>query len=164
MNAIIEKSDTKMNIGISDEHRETIAKALGRLLANSYTLYLKTQNYHWNVTGMNFHALHEMFEEQYTELAGAIDEIAERIRALGHFAPGSFKAFEKISSVTDEDEVPDERSMVQNLVVDNETVIRISREVLSACENAGDESTLDLVTERLRNHSKVAWMLRSHLQ
>ncbi len=164
MSTVLEKTDANINIGLSDQQRETIAKALGHLLADTYMLYLKTHNYHWNVTGMNFQPLHELFEEQYTELAEAIDVIAEQIRALGHFAPGSFKEYSKLSGITEEDSVPDDRTMVQRLQESNELIIRTARKALPACEEAGDEASLDLVTERIRRHSKVAWMLRSHLQ
>lgn len=164
MNSVLEKTDANIDIGITDEQLENIANALGHLLADTYMLYLKTHNYHWNVTGMNFQALHGMFEEQYTELAEAIDTIAEQIRSLGHFAPGSFKVYSKLTSITEEEEVPDDRTMVRRLQEANETVIRTARKALPACEEAGDEASLDLVTERLRTHSKVAWMLRSHLQ
>ncbi|MBP3192802.1 Dps family protein [Natronogracilivirga saccharolytica] len=164
MSTVLEKTDKSINIGLTDEHREKIAAALNRLLADSYMLYLKTHNYHWNVTGMNFQPLHELFEEQYTELAEAIDAIAEQIRTLGHFAPGSFKAYSKITSIEEEEDVPSAEVMVKRLQESNETLIRTAREALGPCEEAGDEASLDLVTERLRNHSKVAWMLRSHLQ
>ncbi len=164
MDTVLEKTDNNIDIGISDQQRDAIAKALGPLLADTYMLYLKTHNYHWNVTGMNFQSLHAMFEEQYTELAGAIDDIAEHIRTLGHFAPGSFKEYSKLTSITEEEGLPDDRTMVERLLVANETVIRTARKALPACEEAGDEASLDLVTERLRTHSKVAWMLRSHLQ
>ncbi len=163
MNTSINKADKNINIGISEEQRQNIAKALSSLLADSYMLYLKTHNYHWNVTGMNFQPLHEMFEQQYTELAQAIDVIAEQIRSLGFSAPGSFKAFSKLTSVTEEEEVPDARTMVKRSQEANETLIRTARKALPACEEAGDEASLDLVTERIRTHSKVAWMLRSHL-
>lgn len=164
MDSVLEKKNMNIDIGISDDQREQIATNLGRLLADSYMLYLKTHNYHWNVTGMNFQSLHAMFEEQYTELAEAIDVIAEQIRSLGHFAPGSFMEYSKLTSITEEEGVPDERTMLERLQVANETIIRTAREALPACEEAGDEASLDLVTERIRNHSKVAWMLRSHLQ
>ncbi len=163
MSTLLDKSES-INIGITDEQRSEISKALGHLLADSYMLYLKTHNYHWNVTGMNFQSLHAMFEEQYTELAQAIDDIAEQIRSLGHFAPGSFKEFSKMTTVTEEEGLPDDRTMVKKLQEANEAVIRTARKALPACEEAGDEASLDLVTERIRTHSKVAWMLRSHLQ
>lgn len=163
MSTLLDKSED-INIGITDEQRKEITEALGHLLADSYMLYLKTHNYHWNVTGMNFQSLHAMFEEQYTELAEAIDDIAEQIRSLGHFAPGSFKEFSKMTTITEEEGLPDDRTMVKKLQEANEAVIRTARKALPACEEAGDEATLDLVTERIRTHSKVAWMLRSHLQ
>lgn len=164
MSTVLEKTDKSINIGLTDEHREKIAAALNRLLADSYMLYLKTHNYHWNVTGMNFQPLHELFEEQYTELAEAIDAIAEQIRTLGHFAPGSFKEYSKMTTIREEDSVPDDKTMVKRLQEANEAVIRTARKALPACEEAGDEASLDLATERIRTHSKVAWMLRSHLQ
>ncbi len=163
MSTLLDKSES-INIGITDEQRSEISEALGHLLADSYMLYLKTHNYHWNVTGMNFQSLHAMFEEQYTELAQAIDDIAEQIRSLGHFAPGSFKEYSKMTTITEEEGLPDDRTMVKKLQEANEAVIRTARKALPACEKAGDEATLDLVTERIRTHSKVAWMLRSHLQ
>jgi len=164
MDTILNKTEKNINIGISDKQREEIAKNLGNLLADSYMLYLMTHNYHWNVTGMNFQSLHAMFEEQYTELAEAIDAIAEQIRTMGHFAPGSFKEYSKMTTITEEDSVPDDKTMVKKLQEANEAVIRTARKALPACEEAGDEASLDLVTERIRTHSKVAWMLRSHLQ
>jgi len=156
----------KMNIkiGISDDHRKKIAEGLSRVLADSYMVYLKTHNYHWNVTGQLFHSLHEMFEEQYTELAEAIDEIAERIRSIGYRAPGSFREFSEITSIEEDTDQPDAMEMVRRLAVANETVLRTAREVLPACEEAGDEATIDLITERLDVHSKTAWMLSSHLE
>ncbi len=164
MATLLDKKESNIDIGITDKQREEIARALGMLLADSYMLYLKTHNYHWNVTGMNFQSLHAMFEEQYTELAEAIDTIAEQIRSLGHFAPGSFKEFSKMTTITEEEGLPDDKTMVKRLQVANEAVIRTARKALPACEEAGDEASLDLVTERIRTHSKVAWMLRSHLE
>jgi len=153
-----------INIGISDDHRKKIAQGLSRVLADSYMVYLKTHNYHWNVTGQMFHSLHEMFEEQYTELAEAVDEIAERIRSIGYRAPGSFREFSELTSIEEDIEQPDAMEMVRRLAVDNETILRTAREVLPACEDAGDEATTDLITERLDVHSKTAWMLRSILE
>ncbi len=164
MATLLDKKESNIDIGITDKQREEIARALGMLLADSYMLYLKTHNYHWNVTGMNFQSLHAMFEEQYTELAEAIDTIAEQIRSLGHFAPGSFKEFSKMTTITEEEGLPDDKTMVKRLQVANEAVIRTARKALPACEEAGDEASLDLVTERIRTHSKVAWILRSHLE
>ena len=115
MDTLLNKTEKNINIGISDKQREEIAKNLGNLLADSYMLYLMTHNYHWNVTGMNFQSLHAMFEEQYTELAEAIDAIAEQIRTLGHFAPGSFKEYSKMTTITEEDSVPDDKTMVKRL-------------------------------------------------
>lgn len=157
-----EKMD--VNIGISDDHRKKIAEGLSRVLADSYMVYLKTHNYHWNVTGKLFHSLHGMFEEQYTELAEAIDKIAERIRSIGYRAPGTFREFAEITSVEEDTDQPEALEMVRRLAVDNETILRTAREVLPACEEAGDEATIDLITERLDVHSKTAWMLRSHLE
>lgn len=164
MDTLLEKNDMNVNIGISDDQREKVAKALGDLLADTYMLYLKTHNYHWNVTGMNFQPLHEMFEQQYTELAEAIDVIAEQIRSIGHFAPGSFKEYSKLTTISEEEGVPDAKTMLLRLQEANEAVIRTARRAVPFCEEAGDEASLDLATERIRTHSKVAWMLRSHLQ
>jgi len=162
----ISKSVHKKNIdiGIPENDRKAISTGLSKLLADSYMLYVKTHNYHWNVTGPHFHSLHAMFEEQYTELAPSIDEIAERIRALGFFAPGSFKSFSKLSSIQEEDDVPDALQMVANLVEAHEKVLQTAREALPACEKGNDEASLDLLTQRLQVHSKTAWMLRSMLE
>jgi len=162
----ISKSTPKksIDIGIKEEDRKAISEGLSRLLADSYMLYVKAHNYHWNVTGPHFHSLHAMFEEQYTELAPAIDEIAERIRALGFFAPGSFKAFSKLSNIQEEDDIPSALEMVENLVEANEQILRTAREALPACEEGNDEASLDLLTQRLQVHSKTAWMLRSMLE
>ncbi|MEX2478967.1 MAG: Dps family protein [Gracilimonas sp.] len=154
----------EVNIGISEEHREKIAKGLSKVLADSYLLYLKTHNYHWNVTGELFHQLHEQFEQQYTELAAAIDEIAERIRAIGFRAPGSFKEFNEITSIEEDTDQPKAMEMVKRLAKANEQVIRTAREALKPANAAEDEATIDLLTERLTVHSKTAWMLRSHLE
>lgn len=152
-----------IDIGIPAEQREKIAEGLARLLADTYTLYLKTHNYHWNVTGPLFNTLHSMFEEQYTELAKAVDEIAERIRALGHFSPGSYKAFAKLASVEEEEGVPSAEEMIRQLVIGQETVARTAREIFPAADEAGDEPTVDLLTQRMQVHEKNAWMLRSML-
>ncbi|MCH2449890.1 MAG: DNA starvation/stationary phase protection protein [Gracilimonas sp.] len=154
----------EVNIGISKEHREKISEGLSKVLADSYLLYLKTHNYHWNVTGELFHQLHEQFEEQYTELAEAIDVIAERIRAIGFRAPGSFKEFNEITSITEDTDQPKAMEMVKRLAKANEQVIRTAREALKPANEAEDEATIDLLTERLTVHSKTAWMLRSHLE
>ena len=134
------------------------------MLADTYMLYLKTHNYHWNVTGELFHSLHEQFEEQYTELAEAIDEIAERIRALGYRAPGTFKEFQQLTSISEEPDKPEAMEMVRRLAVGNEQVLRTAREALKPADDADDEATIDLLTQRLHLHSKTAWMLRSHLE
>lgn len=162
--AIKERNKMEINIGINEENREAIAEALSKVLADTYMLYLKTHNYHWNVTGELFHSLHEQFEEQYTELADAIDEIAERIRALGYRAPGTFKEFNELTSVKEEQEEPEALEMVRRLALGNEQVLRTAREALEPAKAAEDEATIDLLTERLHVHSKTAWMLRSHLE
>ncbi len=154
----------KVNIGISEGNRKAIADELSKVLADSYMLYLKTHNYHWNVTGELFHSLHEQFEEQYTELAEAIDEIAERIRALGYRAPGTFKEFNELTSINEEEEEPEAMEMVRRLALGNEQVLRTAREALEPAKKAEDEATIDLLTQRLHTHAKTAWMLRSHLE
>lgn len=162
--AIKSEKAMDINIGISEDNREKIADALSKVLADSYMLYLKTHNYHWNVTGELFHSLHEQFEGQYTELADAIDEIAERIRALGYRAPGTFKEFTELTSIDEKQDEPDAMEMVRRLAVGNEQVLRTAREALEPANEAEDEATVDLLTERLHVHSKTAWMLRSHLE
>ena len=152
-----------IEIGIPVEDLQKITDGLSRLLADSYTLYLKTHNYHWNVTGPLFNTLHTMFETQYTELATAVDEIAERIRALGHPAPGSYRAFGKLTSIEEEDSVPSAEEMIRQLVIGQETVVRTAREVFPLAEKANDEPTADLLTQRMQIHEKNAWMLRSML-
>ena len=152
-----------INIGIDSEDREEIAGELSKVLADSYMLYLKTHNYHWNVTGQLFHPLHEQFEQQYTELAGAIDEIAERIRALGYRAPGTFHEFKELTSVEEDTEEPEALEMVRRLALANEKVLCTAREALSPADEADDEATVDLLTQRLNVHEKTTWMLRSHL-
>lgn len=166
MNATIadEIKSMDVNIGIAKEERKRISEALSRLLADSYLLYLKTQNYHWNVTGELFHPLHELFEEQYSELAEAVDQIAERIRALGYKAPGSFREFQGLSTIDEDLEKPPSREMVRQLAADNEKVLRTAREGLQPANASEDEATVDLITQRLHVHSKNAWMLRSHLE
>lgn len=153
----------KLEIGIEENDRKNIAHALAALLADSYTLYLKTHNYHWNVTGPMFQTLHTMFETQYTELALAVDVIAERIRALGHFAPGSYGAYAELATVKDEGGVPPALTMVKNLVIAHEAVIRTARKVGDIAGKASDHATEDLATQRLQLHEKTAWMLRSLL-
>ena len=142
----------KIDIGIEAGAREQIASGLGRVLADSYTLYLKTHNYHWNVTGPRFRELHLMFEEQYTELATAVDEIAERIRTLGAFAPGSYAEFSELSSIKEARGALPAEDMVRDLVVANETLVRTIREVLPSAQEADDESTASLLADRLYGH------------
>ncbi|MBT8194739.1 MAG: DNA starvation/stationary phase protection protein [Acidimicrobiia bacterium] len=149
--------------GLTESHRKNVAAELSHLLADSYTLYLKSHNYHWNVTGPMFQALHLMFEEHYTELALAVDEIAERIRALGHPAPATYSQFARLSSVTEEEELPDAMGMVGNLVEAHETVIATARTSLAAAEAGNDAASADLATRRIDVHEKTAWMLRSLL-
>lgn len=153
----------KIDIGISDTDREAIASGLSRLLADSYTLYLKTHNYHWNVTGPLFNTLHLMFETQYTELATAVDEIAERIRALGHRSPGSYAEFSRLTSIEEDTHAPSAEKMIEQLVIGQETVVRTAREVFPIASEAGDEPSADLLTQRMNLHEKNAWMLRSML-
>lgn len=154
----------KINIGINEDDRKEITDELSKVLADSYMLYLKTHNYHWNVTGELFHSLHEQFEEQYTELANAIDEIAERIRALGYRAPGTFKEFNELASINEDPEEPEALEMVRRLALGNEQVLRTARTALEPANKAEDEATVDLLTQRLHIHAKTAWMLRSHLE
>lgn len=156
--------EKNVHMGISDEHRHQIAEGLSRVLADSYLLYLKTHNFHWNVTGPSFHSLHTMFEEQYTELAAAIDEIAERIRALGYYAPGSFAEYKELTTIEEAVGVRDAKAMVSQLVEANEKLIATVRSTMPVLGEASDEATLDLMTQRLHQHSKVAWMLRSTLE
>ncbi|MEM1092095.1 MAG: Dps family protein [Pseudomonadota bacterium] len=152
-----------INIGINESDRDKIAEGLSRLLADSYTLYLKTHNFHWNVTGPMFATLHTLFETHYTELATAVDEIAERIRALDVAAPGSYKQFSELSSIDEETGVPNAEEMIRQLVDGQETVVRTARSVFEAADEAGDEPTADLLTQRMQVHEKNAWMLRSLL-
>lgn len=152
-----------INIGIDSKNREAVSEELSKVLADSYMLYLKTHNYHWNVTGELFHPLHEQFEQQYTELAEAIDEIAERIRALGYRAPGTFREFQELTAIEEDTEEPEALEMVRRLALANEQVLRTAREALSPADEADDEATVDLLTQRLQVHEKTAWMLRSHL-
>jgi len=154
-------AEIPVNIGISEDQRQQIADGLSRLLADTYTLYLKTHNFHWNVTGPMFNTLHLMFETQYTELATAVDEIAERIRALGFPAPGSYAAYAELSSIPEAEGVPAAEDMIRQLAEGQETVVRIAREVFSAADAGNDEVTADLLTQRMQIHEKNAWMLRS---
>ena len=150
-----------IDIGISKENRAEISDGLKRLLADSYTLYLQTHNFHWNVTGIQFRELHLMFEEHYTELATAVDDIAERIRTLDVPAPGTYKEFAKLSSIKEVDGVPSSAEMVELLTKGHEQVIKTSRQVLKVAQEADDESTASLVSDRMRIHEKTAWMLRA---
>ena len=154
----------EIDIGIGLEERRGIAEGLSRLLADSYTLYLKTHNFHWNVTGPMFTTLHTLFEQQYTELAAAVDEIAERIRALGFPAPGSYRQYSQLSAIEEETGTPDAREMLRQLVVGQETVVRTAREIFPVADESGDEPTADLLTQRMQLHEKNAWMLRSLLE
>lgn len=151
----------EIDIGINKEDRLAIAEGLKHLLADSYTLYLQTHNFHWNVTGVHFRELHLMFEEHYTELAIAVDDIAERIRTLDVAAPGTYKAFSQLSSIAEVDGVPSSSQMVELLTKGHEQVIKTSRQVLQLAQNADDESTSALVSDRMRVHEKTAWMLRA---
>ena len=153
----------KIDIGIPEEERTQIVDGLSRLLADTYTLYLKTHNFHWNVEGPMFQTLHLLFEEHYNELALAVDQIAERIRALGARAPGSYREFGKLASVPEAEGVPEAMDMVRQLVKDHEQVVRTARSVFAPAEKASDEATADLLTQRLQVHEKTAWMLRSML-
>lgn len=150
-----------IDIGITKEDRQDIAEGLKRLLADSYTLYLQTHNFHWNVTGPQFRELHLMFEEHYTELAVAVDDIAERIRTLGVAAPGTYKSFAELSSIKEVEGVPGAADMVVTLTHGHEQVVKTCRDVLKKAQDADDESTAALVGDRMRVHEKTAWMLRA---
>ncbi|MEI6485811.1 MAG: Dps family protein [Sphingomonadales bacterium] len=154
---------SSIDLGMGEEQRRRIADGLSRLLADTYTLYLKTHNFHWNVTGPQFNSLHLMFEGQYTELALAVDLIAERIRALGEPAPGSYSAFAKLSSIREADGVPDANEMVRILAADQLAVVRTARRIFPLADDAHDEPTCDLLTQRMQVHEKTAWMLRANL-
>ena len=154
----------RIDIGINDSDREKIVMGLSRLLADSYTLYLKTHNYHWNVTGPQFSTLHTLFETHYTELAIAVDEIAERIRALGHRAPGSYREFIELSSIEEDRDEPNARQMIERLVAGQEAVARTARSIAPITNAANDEPSADLLTQRMQIHEKNAWMLRSLLE
>jgi starvation-inducible DNA-binding protein len=153
----------QVNIGINKEDRAAIASGLSSLLADSYSLYLKTHNYHWNVTGPQFNTLHQMFEDQYTELATAVDEIAERIRALGVNAPGSYSAFTAMTRVDEATGDESAEEMIRQLAVGQEAIVRTARDIFPAADAANDEPTADLLTQRMQVHEKNAWMLRSML-
>ena len=153
----------ELNIGIGKEERKEITLGLSHLLADSYTLYLKTHNFHWNVEGPMFNTLHVMFMDQYTELWTALDLIAERIRALGHYAPGSYKQYSKLTSISESDEIPKAEDMIKQLLEGHEIVTRTARKATAAAQKGSDEATLDLLTHRIQLHEKTAWMLRSLL-
>ncbi len=154
----------ELNIGIEAKHRQSVVGHLNRFLADTYTLYLKTHGYHWNVTGPMFDSLHSMFMTQYTELWAAIDEIAERIRALGEYAPAGYRRLAELTSIEEDKSVPSAKDMVRNLVHGHEAVIRTARAAFPAADAAADQVTLDLLTQRLQIHEKTAWMLRSLLE
>ena len=154
----------KIDIGITEKDRAAIAGGLGRLLADSYSLYLQTHNFHWNVTGPMFQTLHVMFEAQYTELSVAVDLVAERIRALGFPAPATYSEFARLTSITEVAGVPKADAMIRLLVDGQETVVRTARSIFPLAESASDEATADLLTQRIQLHEKTAWMLRSLLE
>ena len=153
-----------INIGINETDRSNIADGLSHLLADTYTLYLKTHNFHWNVTGPMFNTLHLMFETQYNELALAVDLIAERIRALGFPAPGTYKDYAKLSSIKETDGVPTAEDMIRLLMEGQEAVVRTARSIFPVVDKASDEPTADLLTQRMQVNEKTAWMLRSMLE
>jgi starvation-inducible DNA-binding protein len=153
----------KIDIGISEKDRKAIAAGLAHVLADTYTLYLKTHNFHWNVTGPQFNTLHAMFMQEYTELWNAVDLVAERIRALGFPAPGSYAQFSKLTSIKEAEKVPSAKDMLKQLVAGHEAVARTARKVFPTAEGANDQPTIDLLTQRLDVHEKTAWMLRSML-
>jgi starvation-inducible DNA-binding protein len=157
-------SGRQIDLGIAPVQRKVLAEGLAKVLADTYTLYLKTHNFHWNVTGPMFQTLHLMFEQQYNELALAVDLVAERIRALGHPAPGSYAQFSKLSSISEATGVPKAEDMICQLVEGQEALVRTLRNVFPTAEKASDQVTLDLLTQRMQVHEKTAWMLRSLLE
>jgi starvation-inducible DNA-binding protein len=154
----------KIDIGISESDRKAVVGGLSKLLADTYTLYLKTHNFHWNVEGPMFQTLHIMFMEQYTEMWNALDAVAERIRALGHYAPGTYSEFIKLSSIKESKGVPKANKMIEEAIQGHEAVIKTARAIFEAAEKAKDQTTMDLLTQRLEIHEKTAWMLRSLLK
>lgn len=153
---------TKPNTGLDGNARKSVAAALNNVLADTYTLYMKTHSYHWNVTGPRFHSLHVMFEEQYREMWAALDELAERVRALGVYAPASGKAFSDLAAIESaEKEPPSADEMIKNLLADHEMLVRRAREALETAEEAADVASEDLLTQRIQTHEKTAWMLRA---
>lgn len=165
MTAIETRAFTRsIETGMPADRREEIAAGLARLLADTYTLYLKTHNFHWNVTGPMFHTLHLMFQEQYTELAAAVDRIAERIRALGFPAPGSYKAYARLASIAEAEDVPSAEEMIAQLLKDQVALVRLARRIVPTVEAGGDEASANLLADRMQAHEKNAWMLRSLLE
>jgi starvation-inducible DNA-binding protein len=160
----VKANKSSINIGLSKKDRSNIVDGLSRMLADTYTLYLKTHNFHWNVTGPMFQTLHIMFMTQYNETWMAVDLVAERIRALGYPAPGSYKEFAALTSIKESSGVPNAKEMIRQLVDGQETVVRTAREVLPFAEKAGDQPTVDLLSARMEVHEKNAWMLRSLLE
>ena len=154
----------QIDIGIAEADRKAIAEGLSKVLADTFALYIKTHSFHWNVTGPMFNTLHTMFMEQYSELWAALDEIAERIRALGYPAPGSFSQFRQLASIDEEVSVPKAQEMIRQLVAGHEAVARTARTVFPTASEANDQPTADLLTQRLQVHDKAAWMLRSLLE
>ncbi len=154
----------RIDIGISDKDRTAVAGGLSKLLADTYTLYLMTHSFHWNVTGPMFNTLHTMFMTQYTDLWNSVDDVAERIRALGHFSPGTYREFGKLSSISEPAVIPEALEMVRLLVMGHEAVAKTARETFKLADAANDQPTADLLTQRLDFHEKTAWMLRSLLQ
>lgn len=154
----------KIDIGLSEKDRKSVAHGLSQLLADTYTLYLKTHGFHWNVEGPMFQTLHVMFMQQYTEMWNALDIIAERIRSLGHYAPGSYSEFVKLSSIKESKSVPKANKMIEELILGNEAVIKTTRKVFEAAELAKDQTSMDVLTQRLDIHEKTTWMLRSLLK
>jgi starvation-inducible DNA-binding protein len=157
-------ASSTIDIGIEEKERKAIAEGLSRLLADTYTLYLKTHNFHWNVTGPMFQTLHLMFETQYTELALAVDLIAERIRALGFPAPGTYSEYAKLSSISETEGIPKAQDMITYLIEGQESVVRTARSIFPIADKVSDEPTADLLTQRMQVHEKTAWMLRSLLE
>lgn len=153
-----------MDIGINEKDRKKIAEGLSHLLADTYTLYLKTHYFHWNVTGPMFQTLHLMFEQQYNELWLAVDLVAERIRSLDFYAPGTYRDFAKLASIKESETVPKAQDMIRELVAGHEAVVRTARSIFPAVEKGADEASADLLTQRLQLHEKTAWMLRSLLE
>ncbi len=162
--ATVRKTAQTTGSGLPNSKRAAVAEALSRVLADTYTLYLQTQNFHWNVTGPHFFALHGLFEQQYTELAAAVDGIAERIRAIGHPAPGTYAEFARLSSIDQVTDVPSAEEMVRILAEGNEAIVRTLRDAITIAEEIGDNATVDLLVQRTQAHEKSAWMLRSTLR